>query len=361
MAGPNLPNVSELIQAGINPKTGLPIKLGGDPTQLKGDYKKIIRIQDEQDAVNRYRWYNLPDTLSGRLIERILYYKGQAAFFYMKTDNSFYFLPYALDGTIDCYGRFTGITPLPWNGTAQDKDEKPWIKGLHKKPVYGIKYDQLTLNDLTDSCVILKDYTPQISETIIPRYILNDPIIGTEAECPCYMRTAMILGTGIKGMRVNDADQASAVRDASVSMELAAQTGQGYIPIIGQIDFQELTDGANLKGADYMQAMQSLDNLRLSTYGLDNGGLFEKKAHMLEQEAAMNGGSTGLIYQDGLSLRQEFCDIVNSIWGLGIWVEPSESAMGGDVNRDGVGYDVGASQGADTSDTTTTKDNGGEE
>lgn len=55
MAGPNLPNVSELIQAGINPKTGLPIKLGGDPTQLKGDYKKIIRIQDEQDAVNRYR------------------------------------------------------------------------------------------------------------------------------------------------------------------------------------------------------------------------------------------------------------------------------------------------------------------
>ena len=127
-------------------------------------------------------------------------------------------------------------------------------------------------------------------------------------------------------------------------MEIAAQTGQGYIPIIGQLDFQDLNDGANLKGADYMQAMQSLDNLRLSTYGLDNGGLFEKKAHMLEQEAALNGGSTGLVYQDGLRIRQEFCDIVNSIWGLGINVAPSESAMGGDVNRDGVGYDINSSQ-----------------
>lgn len=197
---------------------------------------------------------------------------------------------------------------------------------------------------MRDGCVLLKDYTNQISVTNIPRATLNDPLINVEAECIPYMRTSMILGTGIKGMRVNDADQASAVRDAAVSMEIAAQTGQGYIPIIGQLDFQDLNDGANLKGADYMQAMQSLDNLRLSTYGLDNGGLFEKKAHMLEQEAALNGGSTGLVYQDGLRIRQEFCDIVNSIWGLGINVAPSESAMGGDINRDGVGYDVNSSQ-----------------
>lgn len=197
---------------------------------------------------------------------------------------------------------------------------------------------------MLDSCVILKDYTNQISVTNIPRATINDPLITLESECIPFMRTAMILGTGIKGMRVNDADQASSVRDAAVSMEQAALTGQGYIPIVGNIEFQELTDGANLKGADYMQAMQSLDNLRLATYGLDNGGLFEKKAHMLEQEAAMNGGSTGLVYQDGLRIRQEWADIVNSIWGLGIWCEPSESAMGGDVNRDGVGYDTNTSQ-----------------
>ena len=61
---------------------------------------------------------------------------------------------------------------------------------------------------------------------------------------------------------------------------------------------------------------------------------------MLETEQAMAGGSTGIVYQDGLRLRQKFCDIVNSIWGLGIWCDVSESVMGGDVNGDGLGYDV---------------------
>ena len=127
MAGPKLPNIAELIQAGINPATGLPIKMGGSPSQLKEDIRKLLRIVDEQNAVNRYNWINLPDGLTGELIERMLYYKGQVAFFYMETDNTFYCLPYALDGSIDVYGRFTGITPIPFNGKAESKDEKPWI------------------------------------------------------------------------------------------------------------------------------------------------------------------------------------------------------------------------------------------
>ena len=360
MPGPKLPNVAELLQAGINPKTGLPIKLGGDPAQLKSDIRKLLRIVDEQNAVNRYTWYNLPDTLSGELIERILYYRGQAAFFYMEADNSFYFLPYALDGTIDVYGRYTGITPLPFNGTASDDKEKPWIVGLHKKPVYGIKYDELKYEDITNSCVLLKDYTNQLSMTNIPRANLNDPLITAEAECVPFMRTSMILGTGIKGMRVNDADQAGSVRDAACSMESAALSGQGYIPIIGNIEFQELTDGPTGKIEDYMLAMQSLDNLRLSGYGIDNGGLFEKKSHILQTEADLNGGPVGLVLQDGLSIRQNFCNIANSIWGLGIWCEPAENIIGADLNGDGVIYDrndAGQSSGVESSNT----DNGGTE
>lgn len=88
MAGPNLPNIAELIQAGINPKTGLPIKMGGSPSQLKEDIRKLLRIVDEQNAVNRYNWFNLPSGLTGEMIERILYYKGQLSFFYMETDGN---------------------------------------------------------------------------------------------------------------------------------------------------------------------------------------------------------------------------------------------------------------------------------
>ena len=85
--------------------------------------------------------------------------------------------------------------------------------------------------------------------------------------------------------------------------------------------------------------MQALENFRLSTYGLDNGGLFEKKAHKLESEQEMNDSTVGLVYTDGLAIRQNFCNIVNSIWGLSIWCEPSESVVAVDVNGDGASWD----------------------
>ena len=113
---------------------------------------------------------------------------------------------------------------------------------------------------------------------------------------------------------------------------------------------QELTDGATLKAEEFMLALQSLDNFRLSTYGIDNGGLFQKKAHELQSEADINGGPVGLVLQDGLSIRQNFCNIVNSIWGIGIWCEPAENIMGMDQNGDGAIYDrneAGENSGAD--------------
>lgn len=35
-------------------------------------------------------------------------------------------------------------------------------------------------------------------------------------------------------------------------------------------------------------------------------------------------------------MRQNFCDIVNSIWGLGIWCDISENAVAADRNMDGI-------------------------
>ena len=50
----------------------------------------------------------------------------------------------------------------------------------------------------------------------------------------------------------------------------------------------------------------------------------------------MNGSSVGLVYQDALSRRKEFADIVNSIWGLNIDCVPSENVIGMDLNGDGI-------------------------
>lgn len=336
------PNV--LIQAGIDPKTGLPIKFGSACASKKSDIKKLIRITDEQNAIRRFKWINLPDGLTTELVERILYYKGQGMFFYMPDNDRFYFLPYALDGTIDVYGRFTGVTPLPFNGSAsaeKDGKQKPWITGLVREPMYDIKLDAITMKDWETKCVLLHDYSNQISQTNIPRQILNDPLIDIEADCIPFMRTALLKATGVSGIRVADTDQSKAVTDASKTVNDSALSGDLWIPIVGDLDFQDIAMGQVAKAEEYMLAMQSLDNFRLSTYGLENGGLFEKKAHITNAELGTNNSPVSMVYQDSLTLRQEFCLIVNSLWGLNIWCIPSESVMGLDQNMDGVAYDTG--------------------
>ena len=342
MGKPVLPDIVTLFQAGIDPKTGLPIKFGGGcKAALKEDLKKFLRLVDEQDAVNRYTWYNLPANITSQELERMLYYKGQLCFFYDKNLGEFYFMPYALDGTIDFYGRYNTIHPVPMTSGTEDKGNKAQAEYLANKKlkcVYGVK-TEIELKDLFEDTVLLHDYTKQLSQTILPRCTVNDPLLDVMAECIPFMRTSMIASTGIKGVRVNDADQEANVKDANRSVENAALTGNPWVPIIGNIDFQELTNQGIGKIQDYMLAMQSLDNLRLSGYGIDNGGLFEKKAHELQTEADINGGPVGLVLQDGLSIRQNFCNIANSIWGLGIWCEPAENIMGADINGDGLVYD----------------------
>ena len=162
-----------------------------------------------------------------------------------------------------------------------------------------------------------------------------DPLLDVMSDCIPFMRTALLNGTGVRGVRVNEETEAPNVEVASIALNDAALKGKKYVPIVGHIDFQDLTDGSIAKAEEYLLAMQSLDNYRLSLHGLDNGGLFQKQSHILQAEQDMNAGKASLVLQDKLQNRQDFCDIVNSIWGLGIWCEISETAMGIDRDMDG--------------------------
>lgn len=333
---PYLANLEPVLAAGIDPKTGLPKKVTdlGDGA-LKASVKDLIRVIDRQDACNRYKWYNLPSGLTGQDIERWLYYKGQLAFFYMKESDEFYILPYALAGNIDVYGRYTMITPVPLaNSKDENGKDKPWIQGLKRKPQYDIVLEP-TIDDVYNSCVILRDYQHGISQTITPRSLLHDQIIDVEAECIPFLRTALTNSTGVDGVRVPDEDCQASVQAANDSTRKAALNGQRYIPIVGALEFQSLAAGNTLKTEEFMKSMESLDNFRLSLYGIKNGGLFQKNSHLLQDEADMAGGNVGLIVDDGLEIRQNFCNILNSIWPLGVWCETAETVTGVDKNMDG--------------------------
>ena len=330
--------------AGINPVTGQPTRVTDNKSSLKNDIRKQLRIIDEQDAVNRYVWYNLPCDLTGQELERMLYYKGQLAFFYFKDLDQFYFMPYALDGTIDFYGRFNTIHPVPMaEGT--DDDTKAMVAkqaSLLSTIKLDVLYDvPLELDKSPENyCVLLHDYTKQLSQNILPRQQLQDGLLNVMSDMIPFMRTSLLNATGVSGMRVASEDDESNVKAANLTVDSAALNGQKWIPIIGNLEFQDLTQGSTAKGEEFLLAMQSLDNFRLSTYGLENGGLFEKQQYQNTMQTSLNGnGQVGNPLQDGLSIRQHFCDVVNSVFGVGISCEISEVATGSDFNQDGAFID----------------------
>ena len=84
-SGPWMIDASLLLAAGIDPKTLLPIKVANHE---RLNIRDMISVMDEQAAVNRYAWANFPGSLTGQDVERMLYYKFQLAFFYLKQSNN---------------------------------------------------------------------------------------------------------------------------------------------------------------------------------------------------------------------------------------------------------------------------------
>lgn len=338
-----LPNIEPYIKAGINPKTGLPIKLGDEDAMLKKNIRRVLREKDKTEFVRRYRWYNLPSGLTQDLLETMLYYRGQLAFFYMKADGKFYLLPYALQGLIDCYGRYLGITPVPYAGPAQDGKEKPWITGLTKKVYYDFPNDDELLEAFEDGCVLLFDRSKQLGQDVIPRSVMQEVLLDMESEAMPMARTSLLANSGVRGMRVESDDEVAEVKRASKAVTRAALDGDPWIPFVGHVEFQDITSGSALKAEEYLLYLQSLDNFRQSNLGIGDGSLFQKQSHLLQTEAIGNAQNPKSMYNDGLIMRQEFCDLVNAIWGLGIMCLPSEEMMMADMDGDGM-IDSGVDQ-----------------
>lgn len=299
---------------------------------FKAEIKKNLRILDEQNAIHRYEWFSLPPGLDSELVERMLYYRGQLQMFYMESAGQFFILPYDGIEVPDVYGRYLRGTPLVFGGTnvhpTDGGKKKAFITGFSKEICYSVPDDPKEILRLIDEgSAIVRDYTPQLPERIIPRYTLMDGILDMMAECFPLARTSLISNSGVKGMRVPTPDAKDEVIEAANAVYSSAMMGSPYVPMMGTTEFQELDGGAPLRVEDYLLDLQSLDNFRLSLHGLSSGGLFQKKSHMLEGEQEMNESRAKSALLDGLNQRQRFCDVVNGIWGIGLSVEISEAAM----------------------------------
>lgn len=333
-------DLQSYIKAGIDPKTGLPIRYSQGDDKLQEGIKKVLRIKDEQIATNRYVWYNTGLNITSQEIERLLYYKYSLVFFVL--DGQPYLMPYALDGSIDFYGRENTVHPIPINSSNNDatKRQRNLLSQIKLDVKRGVVLEP-NMKDLKNSGVIIKDYTPQMDITSgIPRYLLQDSVIDLESKIFPYMRTAMMNSTGTQAVQCSDSSEAEDIIEAANTFDTAALTGTPLIPIMGKLNLQAINHGSVTNSEEYLMTMQGIDNFRESLYGVANGGLFTKKEHTNDSENALNI-QQDFPLMDGLKLRQDACDIINSIWPIGIWCEISETAAGADKNGDMFADDSG--------------------
>lgn len=298
---------------------------GGSKLPLKDQMRIIMRVVDEADAIGRFEWKNLPEnfTMTSDEIERLIYYRGQLIFFYFEPLNKFYLMPYA-GQDIDFYGRFTYVTPIPVATGSENENyevQKKNLSSLKLKAFY-VKPTQQEIKDaggINNIGIIIRDYDCQMnSQYIIPRAELNEPLLDLESEIFPMARTMRIAACGVKGMRVPDGGASDHVGEANAKMYEAAISGEPFVPIECPVEFQELNEGTAAKNENFMLDLQTSENFRLSTYGIENGGLFNKQSHELENEAKLNSGPVRARLKRCLNKRKESADIINKIWGLNI-------------------------------------------
>lgn len=339
---PRLPDMDLLNQiknygVPINDKQYEANKKGAIQKTLADEFLINLRIMDLQDYIQRYQWFNLPEGIDQELLERMFYYRGAVGFFYEPAENKAYILPYVLNGSIDMYGRYTGVSFLPFNGKAESDKKNIYIPGEGRKPVYDVVLpEELTEEIYNNSCVLCTDYSKQYAQKIKPRAETQECILQIESEIYPFARTALIANTGIRLLKVNtsaEAQQASILNQAMYQAALNGDTNLGYV---GSVNTEVLDNPTAAKPDDYLLYLQSLENIRLSFLGLENGGIFKKNQYQNNTEQGMLSLNTSNIYNDGLKNRQRWCTIINSIYGLDMWCMPSETQQGVDTNGDGL-------------------------
>jgi hypothetical protein len=241
-------------QAGFNPETIHKQSCNTMPigTPLRDNLFQQHELVDREIAATRYKWTNLPVGMSSQDLERLLYYKGNLCFFYMESLNQFFILPYALQGGIDVYGRFVSVHPIPLATTGADDNAevKKQIKALQDlfttinlECQYDVILPEELLEDpdryIKNSCVLLKDYTNGLAQTITPRANLQKPLLDVMSNIVPYLNTALMNSTGVSGVRVNNADEKESVMEASNAIYKASLNGNKWVPMKGSLEFQD--------------------------------------------------------------------------------------------------------------------------
>ena|GEM_PF-4548097 len=322
---PFVPNLANNMGLSLNP---VAITSSKDRALLE----RMMAHKHMIETIERFKWNNLPPELPQDLIERVLYFRFKGALFKNKVLDRFLFLPFTLKGEIDSYGRYIGIEPVlftgQWKmaGDGKIENDMPYLSGKRFKVVYDLpqaeeELDELDRLEYDDKAVILTDSSLAISQDYTPMEYLIRPILEQLVDILILVNIDLISSAKMFYIIAKDEDQKEAIEKEFNDLDRRILNGKRVVVMTSATQLQELT-GSNIKDtARYFQSYQSIDNLRKDMIGADNGGTFMKQEHTTEMETKANTSSSSLVLTNALRMREDFCAIVNKVWGLNISVE----------------------------------------
>lgn len=288
----------------------------------------IMKQQNMIETLERYMWVNLPFGLTQDLIERLLFFRGKGVLYFNDKIEKFQFLPFALNGYIDEYGRFLKCNTLPFTGVdEEDKKEKNRQQPLvyeNLEIVYDLPYNKELLEKAREKKtvgIILNDSSLAISQQPIIRSLYVRPILHLMATLMQIINTAMFGNADHNLIQVENEGELDSINAQISAINSDILHGKRFTPIVGKMPIIPIktSNTANLEGL--FGTFNSLTNFLKSITGVANAGVFDKKAHLLQEEQKLNGSNSDDIYYNGLRLRQEFCLMVQAYYGYPIWCE----------------------------------------
>ncbi len=322
----------------------LNMQIGGATSKMTKssprDFRRALRVEDQNQFMSRFTWYNLPMGITGNDIERMLYYRYQIMMWYDVTLKKFKVNPFALrskdDNNIDDQGRYMRIRPLPFNGKSQEKDDQTgkWGKyyGLIDRKVY---YDipefeskDKAVEALRDACVIIRDYSPQVSQENAPRVELSESFIEEVILTHVKRRLCELNSSGFSWIRLQDKAGVENIMATLMSASQLVEAGIPYAPIGSTLEIQQGATISSTSIADFWASAQGSDNMRLRTMGIQSDGMLQKQAQQNIAELSLDSISAMGPLGNAWAERLQSCLVWNSMFGTGTYCEPSMLAGG---------------------------------
>lgn len=306
-----------------------------NPIKYNLNYDSLFAIMREQNMIEtfeRYMWTNIPFGLTQDLIERLLFFRGKGVLYFNDKVEKFQFLPFALNGVIDEYGRFTKCNTLPFTGVDEEDNSKN-RSGKKKMQtlvyedleiVYDLPYNEETFKMAREKKtvgIILNDNSLAVSQQPIIRSNYVKPVLHMMATLMQIINTAMYGNADHNVLQVENESEYESIKQQIDAINFDILRGRRFTPVIGKLPITPLktSNTANLEGL--FGTFNSLTNFLKSITGIANAGVFDKKAHLLQEEQKLNGSNSDDIYYNGLRLRQEFCLMVQAYYNYPIWCE----------------------------------------